>query len=54
MVKKQYKAEGAHAGPDQPVDFVDNEIRLDLPMEETKVNDVWTIVPLVDPAVSSY
>ena len=52
VVKRHYKEEGALPGPDQPVDFEGEEIRLDLPMEETKINDKWTIVPLIDPVVS--
>ena len=52
MVRKNYKEEGAHNGPDQPVDFEKDVIRLDLPMKETKINDTWTIVPLTEPIVS--
>ena len=52
MVRKHYKEEGAHNGPDQPVDFEKDDIRLDLPMKETKINDTWTIVPLTEPIVS--
>jgi hypothetical protein len=53
VVKRHYKEEGTLAGPDQPVDFENEEIRLDIPMEaETKINDKWTIVPLIDPVVS--
>ena len=49
---KHYSGEGVHPGPDQPIEFEGEEIRLDLPMEETKINDKWTIVPLIDPMVS--
>ena len=52
MVKKHYREEGALPGPDQPVEFEGEEIRLDFPMEETKINEKWTIVPLIDPVVS--
>ena len=52
MVKHHYKEEGAQPGPDQPIDFEGNEIRLDLPMELTAVKDKWTIIPLTDPVVS--
>ena len=51
-MNKHYRREGALPGPDQPVEFEGEEIRLDLPMEETKINDKWTIVPLIDPMVS--
>ena len=50
-MKKHYKEQRALAGPDQPVQFEGNEIRLDLPMEETEVNK-WTILPLIEPVVS--
>ena len=53
IVKRHYNEEGTLAGPDQPVDFESDEIRLDIPMEETKINDNWTIVPLIDPVVSA-
>ena len=53
-MNKHYRREGALPGPDQPVEFEGEEIRLDLPMEEMKINDKWTIVPLIDPMVSSY
>ena len=51
-MKRHYSGEGTLAGPDQPVEFEGEEIRLDLPMEETRINDKWTIVPLIDPVVS--
>ena len=51
-MKKHYSGEGALPGPDQPVEFEGEEIRLDLPMEETRINDKWTIVPLINPVVS--
>ena len=54
VVKRHYKEQGALEGPDQPVEFEEEEIRLDFPMEETKINDKWTIVPLIDPVVSIY
>ena len=53
VVKRHYREERALAGPDQQVDFEGEEIRLDLPMEETKINDKWTILPLIDPVVST-
>ena len=34
------------------MEFVGEEIRLDLPMEEIKINDKWTIIPLIVPMVS--
>ena len=49
---KHYNGEGAHPGPDQTVEFEGEEIRLDLPMEETKISDKWSIIPLIDPMVS--
>ena len=53
VVKKHYKEEGAHSGPDQPIDFDKDEIRLDLPMEGINVTDnTWNIVPLMEPVVS--
>ena len=52
-MKRHYKEEKALPGPDQLVDFEGEEIRIDLPMEETKINDKWTIVPLIDPVVSA-
>ena len=51
-MEKYYSERKAQAGPNQPVEFVTDEIRLDLPMEETKVNDMWTILPLIEPVVS--
>ena len=51
MVKRHYSEEGAHPGPDQPIEFEGKEIRLDLPMEATKINDKWTLIPLIDPMV---
>ena len=51
-MKKHYGEEGALPGPDQPVEFEGDEIRLDLPMEETNIDENWTIVPLIDPVVS--
>ena len=50
-MKKHYKEEGALAGPDQPIEFEGDEIRLDIPMGETEVNK-WTILPLIEPVVS--
>lgn len=38
---------------DQPLEFERDTIRLDLPMQRTKVNDEWDIVPLMNPMVSS-
>ena len=52
-MKKHYDEVRALRGPDQPVDFEGEEIRLDLPMEKTKINDKWTIMPLIDPVVSN-
>ena len=52
VMEKYYIEKGAKPGPNQPVKFVRDEIRLDLPMEETKVNDMWTILPLIEPVVS--
>ena len=52
-MKRHYEEEGAIPGPDQLVDFEGEDIRLDLPMEETIVKDKWTIVPLIDPVVST-
>ena len=54
VMEKYYIEKGATCkpGPNQPVKFVRDEIRLDLPMEETKVNDMWTILPLIEPVVS--
>ena len=53
VVKRHYREERALAGPDQQIDFEGEEIRLDLPMKETKINDKWTILPLIDPVVST-
>ena len=40
-------------GSDQCIYLEGDEIKLDLPMEETKItNGQWTIQPLIDPVVS--
>ena len=53
VVKKHYREDGARPGPDQPIKFESDEIRIDLPMEEIKIKDSWTIIPLIDPVVSA-
>ena len=53
MVEKHYRKQRALPGPDQPIEFEGEEIRLDLPMSEKKIMDnKWAIVPLIPPVVS--
>ena len=40
-------------GLEQHVDFESNEIKLDIPMEGTKLKEGWKITPLAVPVVSS-
>ena len=39
-------------GLEQYIDFESNEIKLDIPMEGTKLNEGWKITPMAVPVVS--
>ena len=39
-------------GLEQHIDFESNEIKLDIPMEGTELNEGWKITPMAVPVVS--
>ena len=41
-------------GPEQQVEFESTEIKLDLPMDGTKLKEGWEVTPLISPVVSCY
>ena len=43
----------AISGPDQPVDFVSDQIELDIPVEGISLQGGWRITPLTTPVVSA-
>ena len=41
-------------GPDQPIDFEDDQIYLDIPMSGIVTEQQWMVIPLTVPVVSVY
>ena len=54
VVKEEYFLE-KHAlpGPEQPVNFESNQIKLDVPQEGIRLSSGWVITPLTAPFVSA-
>ena len=50
-MKEYYEENKAVAGPDLPVEFESNEIKLSIPMEGVSLEGGWKIKPLIPPVV---
>ena len=50
-MKEYYEEKKAVAGPDLPVDFESNEIKLGIPMKGVKLKEGWKITPQIPPVV---
>ena len=50
-MKKDYKKSKAVAGPDQLVEFVSDEIKLDIPKKGITLEGGWKITPQIAPVV---
>ena len=52
-IDKLYKQRGAKDGPEQPLDFESEEVRLDVPWPAgVKLEGGWKLTPLTNPVVS--
>ena len=51
-MKEEYSQ--ALPGPDQPVEFESDEIKLDIPEDGISLQGGWMITPLASPVVSVY
>ena len=52
-IEKFYQQKGALEGPDQPLDFESEEVRLDVPWPAgVKLEGGWKLTPLTNPVVS--
>ena len=41
-------------GPDQPIEFESDQIRLDIPLKGITLEEGWKLTPLIPPVVSLY
>ena len=52
MEKSYHEQQRALSGPDQPVEFEADQIRLDIPPKGIVLEEGWKLVPLIAPVVS--
>ena len=50
VVEEKYSQ--SDQGPEQPIEFESNEIKLDIPREGTKLKEGWMVIPMIKPIVS--
>ena len=54
MKQEYHRDKLALPGPDQPVDFESEQIKLDIPLDGITLEEGWKITPLTAPVVSAY
>lgn len=52
MEKSYHQRQQVLSGPDQPVEFEADQIRLDIPPKGIVLEEGWKLVPLITPVVS--